>query len=154
MCLSSSASNGEQEKAPIAAGGSRKGTETAGLEGGKVHGDGERKRESKKESLWVTVIWELWRFTIFLLFGKTHRLLVRERGSGTKSKMSYHHRRCVCVWKWEGEGEKVRESVCTNKTRENCSLILFHYALKGNLIISLFTVRELQASVWASLMTT
>lgn len=54
----------------------------------------------------------------------------------------------------EREREKVRESVCTNKTRENCGLILFHYALKGNLIISLFTVCELQASVWASLMTT
>lgn len=48
MCLSSSASTRKQEKAPIAAGGSRKVSETAGLAGGEVDGDGERRRRRKK----------------------------------------------------------------------------------------------------------
>lgn len=46
MCLSSSASTRKQEKAPIAAGGSRKELETVGLVGGKVKGDRERKKET------------------------------------------------------------------------------------------------------------
>lgn len=46
MCLSSSASTRKQEKAPIAAGGSRKGSETAGLVGGEVTGDGEGEKET------------------------------------------------------------------------------------------------------------
>lgn len=45
MCLSSSASTRKQEKAPIAAGGSRKDLETAGLVGGKVNGDGEERKK-------------------------------------------------------------------------------------------------------------
>lgn len=49
MCLSSSASTRKQEKAPIAAGGSRKGSETAGLAGGEVNGDEERERGREKE---------------------------------------------------------------------------------------------------------
>lgn len=48
MCLSSSASTRKQEKAPIAAGGSRKGSETAGLAGGEVNGDVERERERER----------------------------------------------------------------------------------------------------------
>lgn len=47
MCLSSSASTRKQEKAPIAAGGSRKGSETDGL-AGEVNGDWERE---EKETL-------------------------------------------------------------------------------------------------------
>lgn len=54
MCLSSSASTRKQEKAPIAAGGSRKGSETVGLAGGEVNGD--REREKEKETLSMTVI--------------------------------------------------------------------------------------------------
>lgn len=52
VCLSSSASTRKQEKAPIAAGGSRKESETDGL-AGEVNGDWERE---EKETLWMTVI--------------------------------------------------------------------------------------------------
>ena len=51
MCLSSSASTRKQEKAPIAAGGSRKGSETAGLAGGEVNGDVEQERERRRKEL-------------------------------------------------------------------------------------------------------
>ena len=75
MCLSSSASTRKQEKAPIAAGGGRKGSETAGLAGREVNGDG-RERRGERNSLSDSMSF----FMIFLLLGKHTDFWVQHLG--------------------------------------------------------------------------